>query len=172
MAFKDDEFIVLDCHNRIVLVDKILNYDLSFESQKKFILNVLNKIFKYVKDEDNMDCEIIMADCEERKCRIVGEREFMYAKYYVEIVGGKLKICKKFKYYDDCLDEIFKKIAANLDDSKVEVFYYDNCLDFEGFYINVIVDDNIVTVNYVDDDEYYKLNSLKNVLKENKITVY
>ena len=91
----------------------------------------------------------------------------MYAKYYVEIDRDTLKVCKNIKYYEDCLDEIFKKIAANLNDSKVEVFYYDNCLDFEGFYINVIVDDNIVTVNYVDDDEYYKLNSLKNVLKEN-----
>ena len=45
-----NEFVVVD-KNIIISEGDMLNYDLSFESQKKFVSDVMNKIFKTLKDK-------------------------------------------------------------------------------------------------------------------------
>ena len=160
IVFKGDEFIVVDCNNKTVLVDNILDYDLNFRSQKKFIFNILRKLFKFIRDDDTFECEFIEADCEEDICRIVGYRDYMYAKYYVEIVRG------------DVEDDIFEKIASKLDSNNIEVFYYDNHLDFKGFYIGVVIYEVDLNINYIVDNKYYDFNSIRKFLKEDTVTIY
>ena len=61
--FKDDEINVLYNYKNIILSDKLSNYGVDFESQKKFILNVADKIFGFAEfgeeDESELTDEMV-----------------------------------------------------------------------------------------------------------------
>ena len=160
IEFKDDEFIVRDKNKKIVLKDKILKYDVDFESQKKFVLDVAKNVVVWVKPEESVkDFYENMLD-DYYYIDVLGEDYVIYkTAQFVEVdIDKKVKIDKEKnpdEYWDKYLsirDYYIEEIRKNLDENKIRmVFYYDNIKDRVGFYVDEIIHKYGVYVYYMED---------------------
>ena len=184
-GFKDDEIIIVDKNGKTIFKDKILNYDLDFESQKRFILDIMEKISSFV---------VVLEDLEDIECfKNLIEIDDIY---HFDVLGkGDIyktatRISKNFnKMYEDCLkkfndeecinkidsliDGYIEKIKNNLDGNKVRVvmYYYD--LSEFGFYVDSIINIDMVYLKFVDDlDELESSNKIDEIASCSPITLY
>ena len=68
ITFTNDDFII-DNGSEIIFTDKILNYDVNFESQKRFVLNVVS-LFIPIKEEENNYIRV-GANCLDNEVKVV-----------------------------------------------------------------------------------------------------
>ena len=177
IEFRDDEFIILDRDNSIVFKDKLKNYDLDFENQKRFVLNIYKKLFKYVSDK--FDCDMLISIiCKEKKYDIVGLKGYTYINHYFKFLKSDFKTCKKLK---NCLNEMFKnEDLADFNDFKVEVFNYNLFLTIfieyfknyknlyvEPSYIHTIISVDTLNIKYIEGDAK-RSSEFKVYLKQSK----
>ena len=169
IEFKGDEFIIVD-KNNIILEGVILNYDLDVKSQRRFILDVASKIFKFLKDNKTMEYEKIEVDTF-NTFKIVGYNDFMFKKYTVKVENDKLKKLSGEKYAK-YFKKLLHKISFNLDWNKIDVLneiinYYDY------LYVNIVIKEKELLVTYMNEDDLQNvLNSINKFFKHGIIILY
>ena len=180
----DKEFTISNKDNKIVFKDTLNNYDVDFESQKKFILNVAESVASIAmiledlrpKDEKFLDVYVNLNYDEYIDVLGYGP---MYSPSYkivcITFVNVVLsfednihEICKEFKKI--MLDALINKIRDKIDGNKIRVIISSNkrC-DGIKFCINKIMDEDTICVGYI--EKLKKLKELK-VLKNPKIPDY
>ena len=153
--FKGDEVIVLNRDNKVIFKDLIKNYDTTFESQKKFIFNVLNRVTSFVRDYSNIDWEnekkLILSEDECNMVDVVGIGD-IYKNNFV-------KIDEKLTNYLYLIN-IIRKIRREFCNRGLVIVY---CKDKKGFYVDGITHKNEICIKYI--------NEFNNIVGR-KVTLY
>ena len=159
IEFKDDEFYVKK-NNEIVFEDKISNYNISYESQKKFITEIVyntTTIFMFVPDKISAIKEdIIIVD--NINCFDVLGYGDIYDNILIKINFDKIS---KNHDNDTIVKNIIEEIKGNLNENKIRAVY---CKDKEGFFVNGIIEEDKIEINYIEEK---KLN-----YKSEKVTLF
>ena len=165
IEFKDDKFIIIDRDN-IILEGDILNYNLSFGSQKKFILDVGSKIFKFFRDNETMEYKKLKTAIYKRY-KIVGYGDFMFKKYTIKLELDKLKNIDPEEY-----EKFEDKIIYNLDWNKIDVIN-GTIKNNEYFYVNIVIKEKNILVKYMHKDNLKNvLNTVNRFLDSDIMTIY
>ena len=165
IEFKDDKFIIINKDN-IILEGDILNYNLSFGSQKKFILDVGSKIFKFFRDNETMEYKKLKTAIYKRY-KIVGYGDFMFKKYTIKLELDKLKNIDPEEY-----EKFEDKIVYNLDWNKIDVI--NETIEYDDYlYVNIVIKEKKLIVTYMNEDDLKNvLNSINRFLGSGIITLY
>ena len=177
----DNEIAILNKDKKIVFKDSLNNYDLDFDSQKKFILNVAESVTSIAmiledlrpKDEKFLDAYFNLnnnnyIEVLGHGAMYISSRSLVYISFVdldLFFEDSKYEICKDFK--NIMLDTLIDKIKDKIDGDKIKVIVYSNkkC-DGIYFYIDKVMNEDALCIGYIDD--LSKLKELK-VLKNSKI---
>jgi len=175
VEFKDDWFFVLDKNDKIIFVYKIKYYDLDFNSQRSFVINVANEIAAWVENLDEYEDDFIhdflggIIDSKDY-VDILGEGD-IYRRYYIKL--------KNYVMMDDNIVtvdgfDIIKEIKNNLDGNKIRVVLYNPANKNKiGIYVDGVIKEKDVKVYYIEDEEdVEKSESIDNLLYYKYITLY
>ena len=189
IEFKGDEFTVTNKENKVVLKDKLSNYDLDFESQKRFILNIAEKVTQWFEVLEDLDREyfrdLIKVDNNYYYFDILGYGDIFKSAEYIEInieepiideIGYIADYSEDIRetydfYYELMYTNLINDIKSNLDEDKIRVVYYNDGYKFiEGFYVDGTIKEDETYVCYIDDPD--EINELKEGEKLSSITSY
>ena len=170
--FKGDEFIVLDKDKKIILKDKILNYDVDFESQKKFILDVIKNISSFIVIPDIIDfisCSDIFMKIDYRYySNVLGDGDILKNAEYIR-VNYDIDNHDEYNYF---IDDVINMIKEKLDENKIRVVAYSDSYQ-EGFYVDGVIEMYDTCLYYIEDNykEYsvidlYYSNATKKEIEE------
>ena len=153
--FKGDEFLVLDENKNVVFKDSLKNYDLDFESQKKFILDVANSVTSFVEVLENVNKDDLIRVDNEYFYSVIGKGDIYKKDNYINI--NKLDNEKDNVFLcfivDIVSDIILDGIKNNLDENKIRVILYSGKYGCEGgFYVGGVINDNDTYVYFIEDN--------------------
>ena len=175
--------------NKVVLKDKLSNYDLDYESQKKFILNIAEKVTQWYEVLEDLDREyfreLIKVDNNYYYFDILGYGDIFKSAEYIKINIDDI-VTDKIGFLDEYGDEIYdiyndyrsmmydyieNEIKSNLDEDKIRVVYYNDGYNYiESFYVDGTIKEDETYVCYIDDPD--EINELKEGEKLSSITSY
>ena len=178
IEFKNDEFTVLNRKNKIVLKDKLSNYDLGFESQKKFILNIVKKVARWVEVIEDLDDKYFENLIETDGCRFInvlgGGDIYLNAKY-VEKVFSNLDLSNKkdFEKYNNQINYYIDEIVNKLEKYDIEVVMYGFNRNDIRFYVDGFIYKNEIYINFIKNPEKLKgIDDIDDLITYKNITLY
>ena len=156
IKFKNEYFIIVDDENKIIFKDKTLNYGFDLENQRRFILNVGSKVFKFFKDDKSVKDSKIEVD-ESKDIVKIRYRYFVLKKY-----------CSKLdKLNRDNVFYFLNEISSNLDRKKLNIIFD---------VLSKVLYEKELIIHYVDNKELSLseniLNSVKKLVRNNIMNVY
>lgn len=175
--FKDDEFIVSNEDTKIIFKDKLSNYDLDFESQKRFVLKIADKSAGFVEVLEDVDrsgfFENLIEVDDEYYFDVLGRGD-IYKGNYIEIDCAEIgsnDLCNLFVEY------VTQEIKDHLDKNKIRVILYSDKYGYEtGFYVNGVINEDQIYIGFIEDPFCLKhLENAKNideVIGYDAITLY
>ena len=194
-----DKFMVLNKDKEVVFTDNLSNYDVDFESQKKFVLDVAESvamtamILEDLRPEDKNILENYLDSYDKNYIEITGYGPIHTSaphRFYIEFKNFVMtleddyyEICKEFKNL--MLDTFIWKIKNKVNRNKVRVFLHFNENKCNGFiiFVDSIMDKDVLPIGYINDiKKLEKIDNLKNpkffvypnenVLKHKLITLF
>lgn len=161
-----------------VLKGVITDYEMDFEGQKKFILDVGNSLFYLFKEKSDMEADELTYNSVKGFKLIIGRGDVFLKKYGVKINKDVLKITDKIKSdedYKNFLEDIFKRIKIYLDGDKI--FVINETLEDDNYlYINIKIYEVTLLIDYVDEFDYSFLsdyiNSLRRLKRRKELKIY
>lgn len=161
-----------------VLKGVITDYEMDFEGQKKFILDVGNSLFYLFKEKSDMEADELTYNSVKGFKLIIGRGDVFLKKYGVKINKDVLKITDKIKSdedYKNFLEDIFKRIKIYLDGDKI--FVINETLEDDNYlHINIKIYEVTLLIDYVDEFDYSFLsdyiNSLRRLKRRKELKIY
>ena len=171
IKFDGDDFYIHDNYKKEIFKGKILKYGLDLDGQKRFIVDVGNKLYPFFKENSSIFGDTIGHNSKKGLYKILGNNNYLFDEYKIKIEKEKLKLCEELgdkindKMYKKCLETFMDTIGDELDSLKFDVIYdaKNECL-----YINRAMDEALILVNYVEDVESIEGNNSVLNLLENK----
>ena len=179
-----EKFMVLNKDKEVVFTDKLLNYDVDFESQKNFILNVAENvaltamILEDLRPEDRNILKNYLDLYDKNYIEITGHGPMHYPRYrfYIDVrnfvtslYDDYCEICKEFEKM--MLDTFIWRIKNKIGGNKIRIvihFDKNKCEEID-IYIDELMEKDTICVGYIDDIK--KLEGIYN-LKNPKIPVF
>ena len=153
-----------------VLKGVITDYEMDFEGQKKFILDVGNSLFYLFKEKSDMEADELTYNSVKGFKLINGRSNDYLKKYGVKINKDVLKITDKIKNdedYKNFLERIFKRINIYLDGDKISIIN-ETLEDGNYLHINIKIYEVTLLIDYVDEFDYSFLSDYINSLRRLK----
>ena len=161
-----------------VLKGVITDYEMDFEGQKKFILDVGNSLFYLFKEKSDMEADELTYNSVKGFKLINGRSNDYLKKYGVKINKDVLKITDKIKNdedYKNFLERIFKRINIYLDGDKISIIN-ETLEDGNYLHINIKIYEVTLLIDYVDEFDYSFLsdyiNSLRRLKRRKELKIY
>ena len=152
--FKCDEFIVVDKDKNVIFKNKILNYDVDYNGQEKFILDVASKITLFVEVSDSIDYILyntVLKEINKRYCiDILGSGYIRKNAKFIE-VNPEIKFLD-YDEYNYLMDDAISMIKNSLDEDKIRVVLYSDRYQ-DGFYVDGAVKESDTYIYYIDDED-------------------
>ena len=174
IEFKGDEFLVLD-KNNIVFRDDIVNYGLKPGCQERFVFDVLNKLFKYVRTFGSLEYDFIKVGEWNNLTKVTGYNEFIFEKFSILVKRKDFEKLndEEFELY---MKKMFKKISFNLDWDKIDVLSKKNMDGDYWIYVNFVINEKYLTYYYINEIDLQRVdnvvNSIKRLLKDKSVYIY
>ena len=170
IGFKDNTFYVVNhCDNEVILTGDVLNYDVNFNSQKKFILDVVNSVASFVDVLEDIDWDEYFKNL----INVNGVN-------YIEVIGFgdifrnnfiKLELNDEDINFQRRFKKLERMIENGLDNNKIRVVY---CKKENGFYVGKNIYESKVFVTFIEDT--VALDNIKevddDVTSDETITLY
>ena len=174
VSFQNEEFVVeYKIADKTILSGKITDYDLSLGGQKRFVLDIANKLYKFVTENEILKYRGLLDCYDEKELRgFFNSYELIYAHNYYIIKRNclemdKVKICKeniwiKYSNKRKCLYEFFDTVNIKIgvgDD--LRVIYG---LDYDCYHVLLRMYENSIWLNYINCED----NNVEEYLKNKK----
>jgi len=150
ITFRGGKFYVkIDKNNKIIHKGNLLDLGLDFESQKKFIFDVLNKLTSFVKDYWKNEEKLLLSEDDCNKIYVVG-CGYIYKNNFIKLNSN----------YKNVINEIKYKLLG----SEIIVVY---CKDKKGFYVDGLIYEDEICLKCIND-----LNNVIGGYDNGNVTLY
>jgi len=155
--FKDDEVIVLNRNDKVIFKDLIKNYDTTFESQKRFMLNVADKATSFLEVLEDL-LEWIDEDLEDVEEFTFNHFINVDNVYYFDVIG-KGDIYEDDTFISIDIDKLYEEYKKN-------EYYYISLHNF------IKINENYRSFRkYIKDKLNYYIKEIKNKFKDKGVRV-